>query len=61
MKATARLCQKDGTAGGMESNASIEDQCERNIQKPLMAHTKSMGTKKGRAHNGAPPMETMKK
>lgn len=25
-----------------------------------MAQTKGRGTKKGRAHNGAPPMETMK-
>ena len=53
--------QNAGTAGGMVLNASMENQREWNRQKPLMTQTKSMGTKKGRAHNGAPPMETMKK
>ena len=53
--------QNAGTAGGMALNASMENQREWNRQKPPMAQTKGRGTKKGRAHNGAPPMETMKK
>mgnify|MGYP000313143818 FL=1 len=53
--------QNAGMAGGMALSASMENQRERNRQKPLMAQTKGRGTKKGRAHNGAPPMETMKK
>lgn len=38
--------QNAGMAGGMALSASMENQRERNRQKPLMAQTKGRGTKK---------------
>ena len=54
--------QNAGMAGGMMLNASMESQPGmKHEQNAANGTNERQGHKKGRAHNGAPPMETMKK